>query len=417
MRVLPALSSVAEVTLWTDQAKIDPVARQFAEVRNFSAGQVKWEELNRADACLYNIGNNPLFHGGIWQLARKHAGIVILHDTRLHHFFDGLYRVKSRDLSSYLAVMEFYYGAEGYRAGADCFRHDARNINEMAERFPLTDHALENSLGVVVHTQQAFEELSDSQDRPATYLPLPFAAGPVHKRNQPDSTERACRLVMFGYIGRNRRLDAVLRALGEMPEQDRFHLEVFGEILDDERKIKSQIRELGLKPHVTLRGFALEPALDEALAEADLAINLRYPTMGEASGSQLRIWSHSLPSLVSKVGWYSTVPAEAVMHIRADENEVPDIQSALRKFLERPDDFVALGREGRRILEEQHSPEAYARGLVDFVCTVKTHRSEAALNSLAERTGEIASGLFGQGMRRDVLAEMATQIHALSGLK
>ena len=36
----------------------------------------------------------------------------------------------------------------------------------------------------------------------------------------------------------------------------------------------------------------------------ELLINLRYPTMGEASLSQLRIWRHALPSMVTQVGWH-----------------------------------------------------------------------------------------------------------------
>ncbi len=467
-RVLPALSSRADVILWTDQTDFDPNLNRLASVQKYEPDRVKWEELNRADACIYNLGNNPLFHGAIWQLARRHAGIVILHDTRLHHFFDGLYRVQWRDLPGYLAMMEYYYAAEGIRDAADCFRNEARNINEMAEKYPLTEHALENSLGVVVHTQDAFDQLSESNTRPVAYLPLPFAASPpdpfgagYRPPNESDSVRGsrsgepggssggACRLVMFGYIARNRRLEAVLQALSEMPERHRFHLDVFGEILDNEKEIKAQIRELGLKSLVTLHGFAPERELDEALSQADLAINLRDPTMGEASGSQLRIWAHALPSLVTRVGWYATLPDDAVAHVRAAEllavasgqarvrsprvskgslpteplavassytptNEVADIQTVLRAFLDDPARFAAMGSKGRSILEEQHSPECYAGGLIDFVEAVKQQRARAALYALAERTGEVTNELFGAGTTSEILNGVATQIRALA---
>src|SRR5712691_2519381 len=152
-RVLPALSALAEVTLWTDQREWDQALKKQAEVRSFKLGRMHWVDLNRADANFFQIGNNPLFHGTIWQISRLHAGIVVLHDLRLHHFFDGLFRAQWRDLNSYLAAMDKYYGDEGRRDAEECFRNDARNIAYMAERYPLTQLAVENSLGLVVHTQ------------------------------------------------------------------------------------------------------------------------------------------------------------------------------------------------------------------------------------------------------------------------
>src|SRR6185295_18992235 len=125
------------------------------------------------------------------------------------------------------------------------------------------------------------------------------------------------------------------------------------------------LRTLDLKRQVTLHGFTSEAKLDQALSEAHLAINLRYPTMGEASGSQLRIWSHGLPSMVSKVGWYASLPAEAVAFVRPDANEVLDIQFNLRAFLSSPGAFAVMGELGRRELEAQHTCEQYANTIIE----------------------------------------------------
>jgi glycosyltransferase involved in cell wall biosynthesis len=418
-RVLPALASRADVTLWTDQTKWDAKLKHHAEVRSFRLGRLKWAELNRADMCIYNLGNNPLYHGSIWQIARRHAGLVILHDTRLHHFFDGLYRVEWRDLASYLSMMEFYYGEEGRRDAADCFLGDARNINEMAEKYPLTELALENSAGMVVHTEQAFAELQGGA-RPVVYLPLPFAARPAAgrklARDEPAGADnRTFRLIVFGYIGRNRRLEAVFKALAEMPERQRFHLDIYGQILDDnEKRFRAQIRELGLREQVTLLGFTPEEKLDQAISRADLAINLRYPTMGEASGGQLRIWAHGLPSLVTKVGWYATLPADTVARVRPDDKEVEDIQTHLRGFLEDRERFVRMGENGRKLLEQQHSPDRYARSLVGFVAEAKRARAKVALYGLAERAGELLGEVVDLNSDGETFERVAAEIRQLA---
>ena len=114
LRTLPALCSLADVTLWTEQKAWDPQLGKFAEIRSFKPGRLPWDDLNRADISIYNLGNNPLFHVGAWQTSRQHPGVVVLHDFRMYHFFDDIYRVRL-NREAYLAVMERYYGRKVVR--------------------------------------------------------------------------------------------------------------------------------------------------------------------------------------------------------------------------------------------------------------------------------------------------------------
>ena len=414
-RVLPALAQLADVTLWTDQGEWESNVEQFAELRHYRLDRMQWADLNRADANIYQIGNNPLFHGAIWQISRLHAGVVVLHDFRLHHFFDGLYRVQWRDLNSYLAVMERYYGEAGRRDAAESFRNEARNIQYMAEHYPLTYLAIENALGVITHTQASYDALASDAKWPIAYAPLPFAASQSIAPRKQKVDGQPYRLIVFGYIGRNRRLDVVLKALAELPEKDQLHLDVFGNILDEEKQLRALIRSLDLKKHVTLHGFTPEAELDEALAAAHLAINLRYPTMGEASGSQLRIWAHRLPSLVSRVGWYGSLPPDAVAFVRAGENELADIKMHLKAFLANPSAFAATGERGRKELEEKHAPEQYAKTVVEMAARAQDFRPHAASRKLAERAGGLMSEWLGPNPSEEACSNVAREILGLAG--
>ena len=398
-RVLPALSAHSEVTLWTDQRDWDRSLRQDVEVRSFRLDRIPWVELNRADATFYQIGNNPLFHSSIWQISRLHAGIVVLHDLRLHHFFDDIYRVQRRDLASYVAVMDRYYGEEGIRDATASYGN-ARKISYMAERYPLTKLAVEDQLGVVVHTQEAYDSLASSSDSPIVLAPLPYASG-VPGKSSSRGAGPPFRLIVFGYIGKNRRLNSVLQALAKIPERSQFHLDVYGDILDGEEQLRAEIRSLDLKEHVTLHGFATEARLDEALSQAHLAINLRYPTMGEASGSQLRIWAHSLPALVSRVDWYATLPPDTVAFVRTDENEVSDIVAHLSALRSESARFAEMGQRGRQELEERHTPERYARTLIEMAQACQQLRPRVAANRLAERAG----ALLGEWLRPQAIGQ------------
>ncbi len=417
-RLLPALSSVAEVTLWTDQRDWDRQLEKFADVRSYRLERMRWAELNRADMTFYQMGNNPRFHGTIWQVSRLHAGVVVLHDFRLHHFFDGLYRVEFRDRDSYLAVMQRYYGDEGRRDAGHCYQTEARNIDYMAQRYPLTNLALENAVGVVVHTKDSFDSLSNNQKWPLAYAHLPFpliAAGISPTQRTRKAVDSRYQLILFGYIGRNRRLNSIFRALAEIPERDMFHLEVFGSILDEEKQIRAQIKSLDLRNHVTLHGFTPEEELDIALSESDLAINLRFPTMGEASGSQLRIWAHALPSLVSRVGWYASISPEIAAFVRPDENEVADIQKHLRSFLANPERFAKMGERGRQELEEKHSPEGYARVLLQIAKHARDYRPRAAYLALAERAAAGVGDWLGPQLADETFRRVAGEVYVMAG--
>jgi len=410
-RLLPALSALAEVTLWTDQRKWDRELESYAEVRSYYKQPIRWLELNRADMTVYQIGNNPRFHGSIWEISRQHRGVVVLHDLRLHHFFDGLYRVKYRDKQAYVSIMEKYYGPKGREDAEICYRNNASNINSMAQHYPLTDLAVENALGVVVHTEEALNTLRAAGQWPLVYTPLVFSWPKDQGRRT--KHERPYNLILFGYIGSNRRLDAVLEALAELDEKNQFHLNIYGSVLSGERRVHRQIRALGVKSHVTLHGFVEESRLDQALSEADLAINLRFPSMGEASGSQLRIWAHALPSLVSNVGWYASLPRDTVASVNTDEREISDIQKHLRAFLADPDTFRRMGQNGLALLQREHTPEAYASAVVALAERAAEFRAHAASLSFAGNVGQRVVNWFEGSSSENMMRRIADQIYAL----
>jgi hypothetical protein len=123
--------------------------------------------------------------------------------------------------------------------------------------------------------------------------------------------------------------------------------------------------------------------------------------MGESSFSQLQIWDHTLPTLVSQVAWYAKLPDNAVAFVRP-EHEVRDIQRHLNAFLADPQRFVDMGAQGRRFLEEHHRPEMYAEALIDFVAEAQRFSPQAAAYELAVRVGTAMHGWIGLPMSRMV---------------
>jgi glycosyltransferase involved in cell wall biosynthesis len=184
-------------------------------------------------------------------------------------------------------------------------------------------------------------------------------------------------LIAFGHLGPNRRLDSLLEALAAFEGRAQFRLGVYGEVAEADR-LRQRVTLLGLDGLVKLHGFVPADRLDAALAAGHLAVNLRYPTMGEASLTQLRIWDHALPALVSRVGWYAGLPPEAVAFVRPHA-EVDDIRAHLGAFLADPGRFAAMGARGRQLLEREHTPEAYVDTLLALVERAREHGASEAM--------------------------------------
>ncbi len=334
--------------------------------------------LNDVEVPIYNLGNNPAFFAKTWFLNQYKPGIVILHDLKLHHFFEGIYRERLHDEPQYLAFMEEYYGAPGVTAGKLYWKQHLF-IDFMADNFPMTAWGVRNALAVVVHTQPTLDAVEKETGLPAVLSTLPYDAHPVVRPEIPLSddplAEPRVRVAIFGYLNVNRRVVEFFHALAAMEERARFEVHVFGTLLQRyEEDVKRDVTALGLRDQVTFHGYVAEEALDVGLAGCDLAVNLRYPTMGEASASQLRIWNHALPSLVTRVDGYAALSEEAVSFVRP-EHEREDIQSHLRDYLDRPEWHRRKGERGREILLEKHRSSSYVERLATLCAHLPELRS------------------------------------------
>lgn len=388
MQILPALTRRHEVVLWTDQDQVTPEVQSMARVRHYDPAAPPWRDINDGTVSIYHLGNQPDLHGGIWQVSARQPGIVVLHDLRLHDFFFMFWVHYRKDRASYLAALERWYGEEGRRAG-EAFCKGGISPEAMAQQFPLTREAARGALGVVTHSSRALAELREAPECPIAALEHPYVAAAESRYQRWLAVRGAAprppyRLVVFGYLSRNRRLEAILQALAGIPEREQFRLDVCGQIWD-EGYIRTQIEQSGLNSLVKLLGFLPDSLVEQKLSTADLAINLRYPSMGEASGSQLQFWDYALPTLVTRTGWYASLPEDAVAFVRP-EYEVEDMQAHLRAFLADPGAFRAMGERGRQSLRHNH-PEKYVDAIAQFAAQGLCQSPRVAAVALAGRIG------------------------------
>jgi hypothetical protein len=98
------------------------------------------------------------------------------------------------------------------------------------------------------------------------------------------------------------------------------------------------------------------------MAACDVLVNLRFPTMGETSGSAIRAMSLAKALVVSEVGWFAELPDDVALKIPVDEFEVPLLERALELAAE---SSALLGRNARAYVEREHALPRVVDGYVE----------------------------------------------------
>src|SRR5579872_137209 len=231
------------------------------------------------------------------------------------------------------------------------------------------------------------------------------------KTDRISTAARTFKAIIVGYLGPNRRIYSLLEALVQLDARKRFQFHVYGPVWD-EKQLLQRIEEYRLQNIVFLHGSTPSGRLDALIADADLAINLRYPTMGEASMSQLQIWDHELPSIVTRTGWYATMPENTALSVEI-EREIDDLKRHLTAFAERPELFSSLGVNGRRTLIEHHAPERYVADFLAFCEETTAWRANSAMLGSAARAGRQLGSLLRDAATSPLLDGIADTLHAL----
>jgi glycosyltransferase involved in cell wall biosynthesis len=358
-RVLQQLAPLASVTVWTTTA--NPTRANIPEtvaIRRFDVNALEKDAFSRG-VVLYNIGNNGPFHSEIFKISQQIPGVVILHEADLQGLFSYIWWQSDSTGTPYVDYLQKKYGSVAGLYARTRLR--GIMLDDLAHHYPIVKPAIANALGVISHTSQV-TSLARNAGLAVAELNLPYSATDGLSRRERNGR---LRLVQFGYLNPHRRIDDVLQAISRHPGRDNIYFQIFGRIWD-ETYLRRRITALGLTGIVQLMGFVDEAALDDAITECDMALNLRYPTIGEASGTQLRIWRNVAPSMVTDEGWFGELPEGSVLKVKVGA-EIEQVTNVVDKLLSDRTHFDDLGTVGNAILRARHDPTDYACALLEFV--------------------------------------------------
>lgn len=336
----PARSGIADYS----EALIESL-KPLVELEVFSAARQSFDPA-RFDIALYHVGNNG-HHGFVYETALRHAGVVVMHESNLHHLMADL-TIKRGDWDAYLRECEYEGGAT---ALAFAERVRKLEVGPDYEGVPMTKRILAASRGVVVHSRFMREEMRAAGFAGPTAV-IPHGAWiPRADRNSfrhKLGLDEVTPLVgIFGYLKPYKRIAESLRAFRRLLRLvPNVKMILVGEP-HAEFPVEAMIRTMGLAANVRVLGFAPIGDFVGYLGACDIVLNLRFPTVGESSGTLLRSLGLGKAVMVSEVGSFQEFPDDVCLKVPVGPGEEDLIFEYLNLLVSRPDVARQLGERAR----------------------------------------------------------------------
>ncbi len=306
----PARSGIADYS-----ATLLEELRKLADVQVFSSKPSRFNPAD-FDVVLYQVGNNA-HHDFCYETALEHPGVVVIHEANLHHLIADI-TIKRGDWDAYMRAVE----QEG---DAQAIEHSKRVLaletGPDYEGVPMLRRLLSRSKAAIVHSGCVETEL-----RGAGF------AGPIAR-------------IPHG---------AWIPETGRFEYRDRLGLNETTPSLD----LSASVRLLGFVPMDDFVGY---------IAASDIVLNLRYPTVGENSGTLMRALGLGKAVIVSEVGSFSELAGDICLKAPVDATEEDQLFEYLSMLVSRPDLRQVLGARAREWVETECTWPKVAQRYAEFL--------------------------------------------------
>jgi len=381
--ILPSLQRRHEVEVWRPRPGKPPI--HSVPVVEFETVEALGDSrLDQYDLIVYQVGNDSANFSRIVPLSLRVPGVHILHDYVMHNLIAHLILDTAKDALHYLWLMERAYGGAGRKRAEDTIAGMRVGVWETpeVERFPLFEPLLENSLGVVVHSDFYLKAVQRVFGGPAARINLAVAPIPPFRgatRAELGVDTGKALLVSTGYTNKPKQHDQVIEALHRSPELAARALFVIAgaDCPIESPRLRAMVEDYGLQESVRFTGFLPEETMHSWIANADLCINLRRPNTEGASYSVIEQMMHGKAVVVMRNGFYAELPESAVIEIAPDELE--NLHLLLLRVASDEELRRRTGSAAREWAASRFHPDRYGPALADFLEEAREAKPRALL--------------------------------------
>jgi glycosyltransferase involved in cell wall biosynthesis len=330
--------------------------------------------LGAYDLVVYVLGDSPL-HTRILPLARRLPGLVVLHDASV----TNLVRHTALECGTFEELMHYVRQSTGEARsrilGTSLVHVDPEEWIRFCAEVPLTELALEGSLGAVVHSKWHARQVDGLTLGQVAVAPLPEPSESrtvgaeddlVAERLMADLPDDAVLLVTVGSVNTNRRIDQLLEAIaGDEVLARRMHLWAVGSHEEKNSGVLIHLaRSLGLRDRFAITDRVSGPLLSAILARADVAAALRDPVLEGQSASTLTQLASGVPVVVYDHAHYAELPDDVVVKVDPRGGPVA-VREALRLLTDDEPERARRGVRGREYVAASRSGACYAAAIAE----------------------------------------------------
>jgi glycosyltransferase involved in cell wall biosynthesis len=320
---------------------------------------------SRPDRVLHCMGNSRL-HEHVYELLREAPGPVLLHDAQLTGFF-GYYAGRERPADPLGLLVERVREDYGEAVPAEELASALLSWRRRAELgIYLTAEIQRRAERVFVHSRFAQEVLERDGailERRVPVSVMPFAMPACDPAGARGPAATAPLVVHMGVVSEVKGIGALIEAFALLAERlPDARLVIAGD--GDEAGLdhwRAFARQRAPRATVEIPGRVDAERWAHLLARADLAVQLRVVSNGEASAAVCDCLAAGIPTIVSDIGWMGELPRDAVVHVPPDVGPQA-LSETMRSLLTEQPVRAALSRAARAHAGErsfEHVAAAY----------------------------------------------------------
>ncbi len=312
----------------------------------------------------YQIGNNP-DHSFVLRALRQFPGVVTLHDLSLLYLYE-ISGTSPEHLSDLMMKSNAFLG----RLWSLHQRNKLGGTNCRHALFDMLGEILSTSTHIIVHSDFAKTMITAryGQSVAPKISVIPHYAPPATRYDR-DLARRTLEIpsnemliLTSGFATQAKRFDWIIGALRNLARSGRRFIWIHaGNERAAEFPLSQEIEQASeLAGRAKVTGYLAQDDLDRYIAAADIVLNLRFPSVGESSGTLARSFAAGACCVVSDTAGYAELPSDRVVHIPVSD-PIPELANALRFLIDNPCVVKELGDRVKRWAVEDLSIDHVGR--------------------------------------------------------
>ena len=275
------------------------------------------KDFDTYDEVIYHIGNNTEFHTNIYNYAWNYPSTVVIHDSNIHPFLKEAF-LNSKDKTHYDTALKIHTD-ESSNNDIDVFK------------YPMSDAIAQRSKRVIVHHRWVKEQLLNNSNVEV----IPHFAYIQPEYQQPILPNDEFTITTFGDINTNKLPDIQIQAAKILLDDGYPIRWIFAGKTQPETKILfTNLKNTPYEDNIISTGYLTNQEYFQHIYSCDLSVNLRNPSMGEASGTLTQALFASKPLIIGDLQQYQEFPDDILAgKIKYNGDEVSQLVNIIKTTL------------------------------------------------------------------------------------